>query len=299
MQSKATVGGRALLTPTPPRPPTPGTEPEPVVPSRPARPAVHRRVGVWAQVAVLVALLAAALVVGAYIVPPGGTPQAAGTAATSTGAGASSTVGDTLPTASASPSASGRPADALLGWATRVAVVVDIPVSALQAYGYAQMFMANVDPTCQLNWTTLAGIGKTESQHGQARGAVLEPNGRSNPAIVGPLLDGKAGRALVRDTDAGAYDGDSRFDRAMGPLRLMPTLWRGNAIDANGDGIVDPYNIFDSSLALARALCSGTEDLRVRADWNKAVGRYHSGVAYARTIFQTADDYGRRTQSIR
>ena len=177
--------------------------------------------------------------------------------------------------------------------------MVNIPVPALEAYGYAQVFMNNVDPQCQLNWTTLAGIGQVESSHGQVGGARLLPDGRSDPAIVGPLLDGKGGRPEVKDTDAGAYDGDSRFDRAMGPLRLMPPLWRANAIDANGDGIVDPYNIFDASVALARVLCSGNEDLRVRADWNAAIGRYRAGVSYARAVYETANDYGQRTQSIK
>jgi membrane-bound lytic murein transglycosylase B len=254
---------------------------------------------VWTQVAVLGALLAAALAVGAYVVPTGA-PRVAGTPAATAPASATdptTSAGASPPSASAD--ATAHPADALLGWATRIAAVVDIPVNALQAYGYAQVFMANTDPPCQLNWTTLAGVGQIESVHGRAGGAVLLPDGRSDPAIVGPLLDGKHGRPLVKDTDAGAYDGDSHFDRAMGPLRLMPTLWRATAVDANGDGILDPYNIFDSSLTLARAFCSGNEDLRVRADWNRAIGRYHSGVAYARLVFETADDYGRRTQSIR
>ncbi|WP_344132396.1 murein transglycosylase [Luedemannella flava] len=300
MQETSVIGGPALQTaassrstatvPTLPRPSTP----VPAAP-RPAAPAAHRRARVWTQVALLVALLAVALVVGAYIVPPGGLRSGGATATTV----AAATTPPTATPMDTAAYATDRPADALEGWAARVAAVVDIPVPALQAYGYAQVFMANVDPRCQLNWTTLAGIGQVESSHGRAGGAVLLPDGRSNPAIVGPLLDGKAGRRLVKDTDAGAYDGDSRFDRAMGPLRLMPTLWRGNAIDANGDGIVDPYNIFDSTLALARSLCAGEEDLRVRADWNKAIGRYHSGVSYARAIFETADDYGQRTQSIR
>ena len=90
---------------------------------------------------------------------------------------------------------------------------------------------------------------------------MLEQGGRSSPAIVGPLLDGKDGRAVVRDTDAGAFDGDATYDRAMGPLRLMPAMWRAHAIDADADGILDPYESTTPALALARMLCSGTEDL--------------------------------------
>jgi membrane-bound lytic murein transglycosylase B len=158
--------------------------------------------------------------------------------------------------------------------------------------------MDRTDPTCHLTWTTLAAIGQKESAHGQTGGAKLSNGGRSVPPIVGPLLDGKGGRAEVKDTDAGAFDGDSRFDRAMGPLKLMPSMWSAQAIDADTDGILDPYDIDDSSLALARLLCSGNDNLSVGTGWNAAVARYRSGTSYARDIFAIADDYGRRTRNI-
>ena len=69
---------------------------------------------------------------------------------------------------------------------------------------------------------------------------MLGSNGRSTPPVLGPLLDGKGGRALVRDTDAGAYDGDSSFDRAMGPLHLMPSMWASYSSDGDDDSIADP-----------------------------------------------------------
>ena len=158
--------------------------------------------------------------------------------------------------------------------------------------------MQDTDSSCKIGWTTLAGVGEVESFHGQVGGAVLGRSGRSDPVMVGPVLDGQGGRALVRDTDAGAFDGDATYDRTMGPLRLTPTQWRDFASDADGDGIQDPYDIDDASLALARLLCSGTDDLSQLPGWNAAVRRYHAGDAYARSVFQAADGYGQRTRDI-
>jgi membrane-bound lytic murein transglycosylase B len=246
-------------------------------------------------VLVFAALLATGLVIGRYVIPAGGAqsgPEKAQPGAPGVGA---ETPSPTLPSLPTPPT---RPADALAAWAYKISQVVAVPVVAAQAYGYAQLELQRTDSACHLSWTTLAGIGEIGSRHGQAGGAVLEQGGRSSPAIVGPLLDGKAGRAVVRDTDAGAFDGDATFDRAMGPLRLMPALWRAFAIDADGDGIVDPYDIDDASLALARMLCSGTENLTERAGWMAAVDRYHDGAAYSRSVFQVADNYGQRTRNI-
>jgi membrane-bound lytic murein transglycosylase B len=137
-----------------------------------------------------------------------------------------------------------------------------------------------------------------ESAHGQLNGAVLLSNGRSAPLIVGPLLDGKNGRALVWDTDAGGFDGDTTYDRAMGPLGLTPTEWRAYGIDADGDGIQDPYGIYDASLAMARLLCSSNEDLSQRAGWDAAIARHHPGSAYNKSVFTFADSYGQKTKDL-
>jgi len=251
-------------------------------------------------VVVFVALLTAAALVGRYVVPaggpdPGAVPPAPAALPGATGPAAGPSPTLTLPPLPTPPV---RPADALADWAARVGGVVGVPVVAVQAYGYTQLLMQEADPQCRLGWTTLAGIGEVESRHGQAGGAVLEPSGRSAPVIVGPILDGKGGRALVQDTDAGAFDGDATYDRAMGPMRLTPSTWRGHAIDADADGILDPYDIDDASLALARLLCSGTEDLGRKAGWNAAIGRLHPGDAYARSVFEAANSYGQRTRDI-
>jgi hypothetical protein len=264
-------------------------------------PGEHRRgPGLVLPLIVFVSLLLGAIAIGRFVVPadvpqagapPRSGPSDQGTVAPGSG-------GPQLSGLPVLPTAPPRPADALAGWAGRVSAVTDVPLVAVQAYGYAQLLVRQNDPTCGLTWTTLAGIGKVESTHGQAGGAVLQEAGRSSPAITGPLLDGRGGRALVRDTDAGAFDGNATYDRAMGPLRLMPRVWREQAIDADADGILDPYDIDDATLALARLLCSGSDNMGERKGWDAALERYRDGASYARSVFRAADSYGKLTRNI-
>jgi hypothetical protein len=86
--------------------------------------------------------------------------------------------------------APGRPADQLRGWAEQRAPALDIPVTALEAYAYAARVVEIENPGCHLAWTTLAGIGKVESQHGTYRGAGVASNGDVTPPIRGVRLDG-------------------------------------------------------------------------------------------------------------
>jgi hypothetical protein len=254
--------------------------------------------GLTLALMVFAVLLAASAIAGRYLVPPesaaNSAPRIGVPAPTGTGTG--DPVGPTLPTSL--PTTAGRPADALAPWATKIATSLRIPEIAVQAYGYAQLVLAQQQPGCHLSWTTLAGIGKIESQHGQATGTTLLATGRSDPPVNGPVLDGQSGRRLVKDTDAGAYDGNPEFDRAMGPLQLLPTAWRANAIDADNDTIQDPYDIDDASLALGKLLCA-RGDLRRIADWRAAVARYRPGTSFADSIFLAANDYGRRSATIR
>jgi hypothetical protein len=290
-----------------PRPPVP-TDKAATAPTEPTEPArtetaatepvaSHRRTpGVLLPASVFGVLLVLAALVGRYVIPakvPG--TASAPTSAASTGA---ATTGPAASATTVGPTPPGRPADALSQWAGAVGRVLNVPEVAIQAYGYGQFVLAQRDQACHLSWTTLAGIGQVESQHGQIGGAVLEPSGRSAPPIVGPPLDGQGGRALVRDTDAGAFDGDATYDRALGPLRLLPSVWQAFAADADGDGILDPYDLDDSALALALLLCSGSEDMSKATGWNAAIGLYHSGATYAKSVFTVADDYGQRSRSV-
>jgi membrane-bound lytic murein transglycosylase B len=263
--------------------------PVPVAPRNGAR---------WIVAVMLLALAVTAVVVGRSLIPRTvSTLAQVPIAPTTTAEPRSSAPVAPSPSVTAAPGPA-RPADSLATWAAKISGVTGVPAVAVQAYAYAQLTVRNTNPQCAIGWTTLAGIGEVQSHHGQAGGSVLDRNGRSTPPIVGPALNGQDGRPLVSDTDAGAFDSDPLFEHAMGPLMLLPAVWRANASDADSDAILDPYDIDDESLAVAKLLCAGGEDLTQRAGWNTAVARVQTGDAFAEAVFQAADSYGRRTQNV-
>jgi hypothetical protein len=188
----------------------------------------------------------------------------------------------------------GRPADALATWASQVSQATGVPLVAVQAYGQAQLVLAADSPRCHLGWTTLAGIGEAASHHGQFAGATLTADGRSSPPILGPRAD-EAGRPRP-DTDAGRFDTDAAADRAVGPMQLLPGQWSRYASDGDQDGVFDPYDIDDASLATARLLCDSGADLSQPAQWSSAVARLKPGNAFTRAVFDAADGFGARTR---
>ncbi|MDQ1629386.1 MAG: hypothetical protein QOI54_3130 [Actinomycetota bacterium] len=164
-----------------------------------------------------------------------------------------------------------------------------IPGPVLAAYRAAAATVAGDDPGCRLTWPVLAGIGKVESGH--ARGGVLDAGGRTLAPILGPLLDGSPGVAAIPDTDGGRWDGDSVWDRAVGPMQFIPSSWRVHAADGNRDGVSDPSNVFDATLAAARYLCTGDRDLSVAGDLRQAVFGYNHSSAYVATVLAWASVY--------
>ncbi len=189
-----------------------------------------------------------------------------------------------------------RPADALATWAGQVSQATGVPVVAAQAYGHAQLVQAADAPQCHIGWTTLAWSGEAASRHGQAHGASLGPDGRSSPPSIGSHLD-DAGRPRP-DTDGGRLDGDPRADRPVGPMQLLPAQWNQYATDGDQDGVSDPYDIDDASLATARLLCDGRADLSQAGEWSAAVGRIRPDDGFSRAVFDAADGYGAKTGSV-
>ncbi|MFU8853371.1 lytic transglycosylase domain-containing protein [Micromonospora sp. SL1-18] len=189
----------------------------------------------------------------------------------------------------------GRPADALAGWATEVSQKTGIPLVAVQAYGYAELVLRETHRSCQLSWTTLAAIGYVESGHGSANGATLRPDGVAAPEIRGDPLDGQGGRLRVLDTDQGRLDGDTVYDRAIGPMQFIPSTWQEIGADADNDGVRNPHNINDAALAAGQYLCKGGRNLTVPGDWWSAILSYNDVRRYAQDVFNKADEYGRRS----
>jgi membrane-bound lytic murein transglycosylase B len=169
----------------------------------------------------------------------------------------------------------------------------DFTVVALDAYRTAAEQIAVERPGCRLEWTILAGIGRVESRHGTYGGATLRVDGTTSRRILGVALDGSPGIMLIPDTDGGALDGDAVFDRAVGPMQFIPSTWRMVRRDGNGNGRMDPHNMYDAALAAAVYLCRGGERLDQAAALNRAILTYNRSQPYVNTVLGHHRSYQR------
>ena len=89
---------------------------------------------------------------------------------------------------------------------------------------------------------------------------------------------------------------ESNFGRNLGPssagaigwMQFMPSTWLRWGVDANGDGVADPWNPTDAVFSAARYLAAagGTSDLY------RGVYAYNHADWYVREVLQLADLYG-------
>ena len=166
-----------------------------------------------------------------------------------------------------------------------------IPSAALAAYQRAETVINAADRTCQLPWQLVAAIGRVESDHGRTNGNHLDSNGVARPGIFGIALDGKNHTSVVKDTDAGQYDGDAKFDRAVGPMQFIPSTWSVVGVDADGDAQRNPQDVNDAALATAVYLCSGKDDLSQDQGARSAVFRYNHSKAYVDLVLSIMHAY--------
>ena len=159
-----------------------------------------------------------------------------------------------------------------------VSSVNGIPSTVLAAYQRATAAAAGQLAGCHLPMTLLAAIGKVESGH--ARGGQVDVGGTTMTPILGPALNGGPGVAAIGDTDGGRLDGDTRWDRAVGPMQFIPGTWARSRVDGNGDGIARPHNVFDATAAAAGYLCAGGRDLATPAGLRAGILSYNRSESY-------------------
>ena len=182
-------------------------------------------------------------------------------------------------------------------WIASVAKATGIPPRALQAYAGVAIQVQDAGSGCGIGWNTLAGVGEIESRHGQIFGGSIDASGLVAPPIYGVPLDGGA-VANIPDSDKGAIDGDSTIDRAVGPMQLIPESWRNWHTDANGDGVEDPQNIDDATMAAAHYLCrAGGQKLGTESGWRTAVLAYNGSGRYLSDVIRYADGYAKAARS--
>lgn len=158
-----------------------------------------------------------------------------------------------------------------------------IPGVVLDAYTHAQQVLGVEDPSCHLPWWLLAGIGKIES--GQAENGEVDSNGTTLRPILGPELNGAHGFAAIPSSDGGKWTGDSRWERAVGPMQFLPSTW----LEYGGGG--NPNNVYDSAIAAGRYLCNGDRDLSDPSQQAAAVFSYNHSDSYVRIVLIWAHAY--------
>ncbi|WP_051393683.1 lytic transglycosylase domain-containing protein [Glycomyces arizonensis] len=173
-------------------------------------------------------------------------------------------------TAAPSDSSTQAAVDDINDWAQSLAHL-GIPERALVSYGRAELISSVQNPDCHLSWTTLAGIGSTETAHGTIGGNRILADGTTMTDIVGP------------------EHGE------QGPMQFMTETWEQWGADGNGDGVKDPNNIDDATTAAANYLCADGHDLTDPTDWYDAVYSYNHVDAYVQKVYDRADDYGRKS----
>jgi membrane-bound lytic murein transglycosylase B len=170
-----------------------------------------------------------------------------------------------------------------------------IPATVLDAYKKAEASLRESKPGCNLPWQLLAAIGKVES--GQASGGRVDADGTTYTKILGPVLNGGE-FANISDTDNGAYDGDSTYDRAVGPMQFIPSTWEWAGRDGNSDGAKDPNNIYDAALAAGHYLCRFDWDLSNDGNLRSAILSYNNSTAYYNTVISWLESYRKGSHEI-
>ncbi|MGW5634874.1 lytic transglycosylase domain-containing protein [Streptomyces sp. NPDC003832] len=170
-----------------------------------------------------------------------------------------------------------------------------IPATVLDAYQQAAASLQESKPGCNLPWELLAAIGHVESGH--ARGGKVDADGTTTSPILGPQLNGN-GFANIGDTDGGAYDGDSAFDRAVGPMQFIPSTWEWAGRDGNGDGEKDPNNVYDAALSAGHYLCRFGWDLSDPSDLRSAILSYNNSTDYLNTVLAWLEHYRKGVDEI-
>ncbi|MGG7101643.1 lytic transglycosylase domain-containing protein [Rhodococcus sp. 24CO] len=166
-----------------------------------------------------------------------------------------------------------------------------IPSVSVAAYQNAERILAVENPTCNMQWTLMAGIGRVESGHAHD-GKDADANGNLFEPVIGLPLNGSLpGQAVIMDTDGGALDGDTVYDRAVGPMQFIPSTWTQYAGDGNGDGISDPQNLFDSALTTGKYLCDGGLNMQDLTQAAKAIHRYNNSAAYVANVLAWTAGY--------
>ncbi|MER6443620.1 NlpC/P60 family protein [Streptomyces venezuelae] len=173
------------------------------------------------------------------------------------------------------------------------AAAAGIPQRMLTAYVTGAAQIGEHVPACKgMRWQILAGIARVESNH--ASGRTISAGGDITPVITGPRLDGSGAggnTTAIRDTDGGRWDGDTEYERAVGPFQFLPETFRAYGKDGNRDGVTNPHNADDAAASAAVYLCGKGRNLGDREQLRAAIYTYNRSWAYVDDVLSGIDRY--------
>ena len=170
-----------------------------------------------------------------------------------------------------------------------------IPATVLDAYKKAAAELQESKPGCNLPWQLLAAIGQVES--GQARGGRVDADGTTISKILGPQLDGN-GFALIKDTDNGAYDGNSSYDRPSAPCSSSPPPGRGPAATATATARRTPTTSTTPPSPPATTCAATAGTCRSQGDLDRAILSYNPSQDYLNTVLSWLEYYRKGTYEV-
>jgi len=166
----------------------------------------------------------------------------------------------------------------------------DMSLVVIDAYFRASIQMAERRSGCGISWDQLAGVGLIESRHGSYGGNTVGQDGRTSGEILGPVLDGDP-FAAIADSEGGALDGNTEWDRAVGPMQFIPTSWEIYGLDGNADGVRDPHNLYDAAYAAAEHLCRGYTGIQNDGVYRRALLGYNRSAVYGSDVMAARRNY--------
>lgn len=162
----------------------------------------------------------------------------------------------------------------------------DVPATVLDAYRRAADLIHKAQSGCHLPVELLEAIGKVEANH--AEHGQVDGNGTTLHPILGPALDGAGGFAAIPDTDGGRLDGDPAWDRAVGPMQILPSTWA-----TWSDDRANPNNVYDASLVAAHYLCADNRDLGTPEGLSDAILSYNHSTSYRNLVLAWMSTYAK------
>ena len=182
---------------------------------------------------------------------------------------------------------------AVVAHATAIIEPLQFQVITLDGYVRGAEQTAELFPACGLQWPALAGIGRIETDHGRWPRGEIGADGVATRVIYGPLLDGTLeNTVIIEDTDDGVLDGDDEYDRAVGPMQLIPSTWALVRSDGNGDGVRTVHDIYDAALAVGTYVCRfGGGDMSTEEGLRDGFFSYNQWNEYVRNVYDWMERY--------